>query len=408
MIHICFALNDKTGRYSKFTATTILSIFENTTSAVTIHILHDNTLTVDNRDKFIQLAERYEQTLKFYNVEELCKNELDRFLEFNPKFISNVIGIFYRFMIPKVLSPDIEKIIYLDSDIIVNLDINELWQIDLGDKVLAGVPEIFTWKTFASMCKHFSLCRNYVVKCEDYFNSGVLVMDLNFLRREEDTILNGAKFTSQYNAFGGYPDQDILNYCFSKMALKLPAKFNKHIQFIRLEKEKLDRKIYHYSGSGIGIGLGLDMNDEFNRLWMKYFLKTSFLDVEAIGHLYEGFLNIKNNVEKSALKLSIIFSNKPRAFVILEKDIYRVVENFSVKPGEEILAIESSLPLPKLLDLMNASRGEKIFFIMLPGFKFKHLEAACFVRGKDFLDGYDFFLDEKSLNEKVYSLVTTM
>ncbi|MBQ4404635.1 MAG: hypothetical protein II857_09525 [Selenomonadaceae bacterium] len=29
MIHVCFGLYDKTGRYSKFTGTTICSIFEN-------------------------------------------------------------------------------------------------------------------------------------------------------------------------------------------------------------------------------------------------------------------------------------------------------------------------------------------------------------------------------------------
>ena len=51
MIHVCFGLFDKTGRYSKFTGTTICSIFANTKSEVTTHILHDDTLTADNREK---------------------------------------------------------------------------------------------------------------------------------------------------------------------------------------------------------------------------------------------------------------------------------------------------------------------------------------------------------------------
>ena len=72
MIHVCFGLYDKTGRYSKFTGTAMLSLFENTSADVTVHILHDDTLTQDNREKFIYLAGRYNQAVKFYNVEELC------------------------------------------------------------------------------------------------------------------------------------------------------------------------------------------------------------------------------------------------------------------------------------------------------------------------------------------------
>ena len=56
MIHVCYGLYDKNGHYSKFTGTSILSMFENTNEDVTVHILHDNTLTQENRDKFIYIA----------------------------------------------------------------------------------------------------------------------------------------------------------------------------------------------------------------------------------------------------------------------------------------------------------------------------------------------------------------
>ena len=78
-IHICFSLFDKDGRYSKFTGTAILSLFENTTAEVTVHLLHDNTLTQDNRAKFIQLEKTYKQTIKFYNLEEICSDKIREF-----------------------------------------------------------------------------------------------------------------------------------------------------------------------------------------------------------------------------------------------------------------------------------------------------------------------------------------
>ena len=72
MIHVCFCFADKTGRYAKFAGTAMLSLFDNTAAEVTIHILHDNTLTNDNRDKFNCLAGRYGQHVKFYN--EGCRD----------------------------------------------------------------------------------------------------------------------------------------------------------------------------------------------------------------------------------------------------------------------------------------------------------------------------------------------
>ncbi|MBE8953795.1 MAG: hypothetical protein SR1Q7_11740 [Quinella sp. 1Q7] len=67
MIHVCFSIFDANGLYSKFTGTSILSIFDNIASEVTIHILHDKTLTDENRNKFLTLAERYNQIIKFQN-----------------------------------------------------------------------------------------------------------------------------------------------------------------------------------------------------------------------------------------------------------------------------------------------------------------------------------------------------
>ena len=143
MIRVCFGLHDKTGRYSKFTGMTMLSLFENTTSDVKIHILHDKTLTQDNRDKFIYLAGRYGQAVKFYNVEELCADKIEDFKNFVPlvKTSRLSIGAMYRLLAPQILPSDISRIIYFDSDIILNLDIAELWKIELGNKPLAAAPE---------------------------------------------------------------------------------------------------------------------------------------------------------------------------------------------------------------------------------------------------------------------------
>ena len=143
MIHVCFALYDKTGRYSKFTGTTMLSLLENTNAKVTVHILHDNTLSPDNRDKFSYVAGQYNQRVEFHNVEILCADRIAKIAAAFPRVNESIftVAMFYRFFIPHVLPVNINKIIYLDSDIIVRRDINSLWKFNIDDYPLAAIPE---------------------------------------------------------------------------------------------------------------------------------------------------------------------------------------------------------------------------------------------------------------------------
>ena len=276
MIHVCFGLHDADGRYSKFTGTTLTSIFENTDSEVTAHILHDATLTDDNRDKFLSLAERYNQFVKFYNVDKLDVGEnspIKKFLSYAEKSYLSVATTF-RLLLPKFLSVNIEKVIYLDSDVIVNLDITELWQIELGDKILGVVPEIYNE---INTSVRFDLCRAGLVKAEDYFNSGVLIINAKLFRAVQNFMTDRINFLIEHSECK-FLDQDLLNYCFSTRTLKLPAKFNRFLESVNDNGEGLiERNIYHYAGGR----MGFEVANDLKRLWMDYFLKSGWLDSES-------------------------------------------------------------------------------------------------------------------------------
>ena len=388
MIHVCFGLYDKTGHYSKFVGTTMCSIFENTDSEVTVHILHDNTLSQDNRDKFSYLAGRYRQCVKFYNVEELCA---DRIAEINflfPKASETryTIAMFYRFFIPQVLSADIEKAIYLDADIIVNLDINELWKYNLADKPLAAVPEILIEVNPSLATAGKYLVQNNLVAYEDYFNSGVLLMNVKILRDREDDIKRGLNFIGENMQEILLLDQDVLNYLFAKDYVKLPKKFDIFMYQIVKETTQPSSAIYHY----IMENPQLNMNDPFNRLWMSYFMKTPWFDVETIGRLYEGFAKIQGGLKSSLINLSAMMSGKTRAFFVAPQDVDTIKAAFSIQKNGDIILAENQASLKKLTDAMKRSRGRKIFFIMIPFFPFNMLLNEGFVFGKDFLNGAEF------------------
>ena len=407
LIHVCFALYDKTGRYSKFTGTAMLSLFENTASEVTVHILHDNTLPADNRDKFIYIAGRYGQRVKFYNVEVLCA---DRIAEIKTLFHAATqtrysIATFYRFLIPKVFPPEIDKVIYLDSDIVVNLDIRELWQIELGDKPLAAVPEVELDPSGHPVnSKQKYLIVQKLVAYEDYFNAGVLLLNLNFLRKDEASINRGLKFLSEHPQMI-WLDQDVLNYLYAANYVKLPEKFDVFINVERTRRpNKIRAAIYHY----VVNYLALDTGDALNRLWMSYFVRTPFFDADTIGRLYAGFRNMHVGFKNSLAQVSAMVSGKTRAFFAVPNDVNTIRQIFYIRPDEEIIAADNQASFQKLLNIMHVSRGKKIFFIVVRNFPFQILAQAGFVAGKDFVNGLDFLSEAHGVPLNSNALVKAM
>ena len=380
-----------------------------TPRSTTIHILHDNTLTLDSREKFSYVAGQYNQAVKFYNVEELCAEKIKEFWRRIPSIETAwvTIGGFFRLLIPYVLPDDIEKAVYLDSDIIVNLDINELWRMELDDKPLAAVPEHKASPvSFDSFVPQNYTINAKPVEYEDYFNSGVLLMNLEYLRGIEDKIMNGVKWYGEHEKECIAFDQDILNYLFSKTYLKLPPKFNKFIFHARNVEnaKKIKRVIYHYTHPL----LKLDLNDTFNRFWMKYFIRTPWFNEETIEHLYAGTQGLHVELKNFAVQVSAMMSGKTRAFFTLPQNVDATKKIFSIRDDEEIILADNSNALQKLIDAMKLSKGKKIFFILTPGFPFQILIQAGFVYGRDFFNGMEFLSEAHGVPFDSYPLVKAM
>ena len=419
MIHVCFGLHDKDGRYSKFTGTAMLSMFENTTSEVTVHILHDNTLTQDNRDKFFYIAGYYGQIVEFHNVDEICKTEIAHLKELfssHLKYERFTFGAVYRLLIPQTLSECITKVIYIDSDTIINLDIKELWKIDLINQPLAAVPENASLslnvkddskKYFdTGMKKIFGLCKDGFVNPKDYFNNGVMILNLKQLREnEQENILNGINFLAknfQYQCF----DQEIFNYCFSKNYLKLKTEYN----FSVLENKMIGRtqiknRILHY----IGNILNSDMRDKYNQVWFYYFEKTPWFNKNVIANLDTTFRKKDADLKKFALQMTALISGKRRAFFsYLNIDLMKKI--FLVRDDEEFIQFVNQESLNALAKSMFESRGKKVFFILFERYTQLRVELKKlgFVENQDFIDAQKFLSDANGVPLNTYELVKAM
>ena len=357
MIHVCFGLHDGDGRYSKFVGTTMASVFENTLAPVTIHILHDATLTAANRDKFSYLAGRHGQSVKFHDVEKICADEV-KFLR--EKLADKIklrfsIGAFYRLLMKKILAAhDIGKAIYLDADIIVNLDIDELWRKDLKNFPLAAVPEIDA--TFNNMIHNKFLLTSARVKREDYFCSGVIVFNLDAL--DENFFREGVQFLVD-NPKCESPDQDILNAFFAANYLKLEQKFDSFVQADRRRNLPVTKKIYHYAGRCVE----LKPNDAYNKLFVKYFSQTPWLDGDALFHVGDGFRRSNDEFAMKIQQLMKLCVEHRRAFFVTPNNLPVVKVLFSIQADEQIIEYRNNNSLNELVAKMRESNGRTVFLI---------------------------------------------
>jgi len=307
---------------------------------------------------------------------------------------------------PELLDSEIEKIIYFDSDTIINLDINELWQIELKDKALAVVTEADTDSYFYKMraATNFLITSN-LVNYADYFNAGVLVFNLNRLKNSQGLLNEGLNFVSN-NLQCKYFDQDVLNYCFSQNAVKLPENFNSFVTAERLTKKifKIRRAVYHY----VNNSLDLNLDDIFNELFFKYFVKTPFFNEDIIGNLYGGIQQLYIQQKNFSRQVSALISGKTRSFFVPPNSLEAVKQIFYVQPNEEIILADSPASLQTLINSMQKFKGKKIYFLLLPN-EFSQVQEiltrAGFSPSKDFFNAMEFLSDAEGVPLNSYSLL---
>jgi lipopolysaccharide biosynthesis glycosyltransferase len=86
---------------------------------------------------------------------------------------------YYRLLLPEVLSSQLQKVIYLDCDLVVNHDLSELWDLDVSSTCLLAVPELIAGSRFVSSRAGIRLYRELGLPADlRIFNSGVMVLNL--------------------------------------------------------------------------------------------------------------------------------------------------------------------------------------------------------------------------------------
>jgi lipopolysaccharide biosynthesis glycosyltransferase len=150
---------------------------------------------------------------------------------------------YYRIFIGQLLPKDVSKVLYLDCDTVIESSLEELFEIDLKDHVLAAVPDILS--------SDDEINRLDLPQGSKYYNAGILLINLEKWRKInfEISLLTYIEQNSGNPDKIRMNDQDVLNAMLGDKCLELNAGYNyqEYGESIRhKDLSALDVKIIHY------------------------------------------------------------------------------------------------------------------------------------------------------------------
>ena len=270
VIPIFFAVDD---RYISFLAVTLTSLIENSSKDYQ-YVIKILCINIDERNKK-KILKYEKENVKIEFVElNYYLQEIEEKLYTRDYFTQTT---YFRLFIPE-LYPQYDKAIYIDSDTTVLGDISELYNIDLGDNLLGAVPDssVQNNKEFQDYVERVVGMATY----KNYFNAGMLVMNLDAMRRYDFQ----AKFLYLLETikFAVAQDQDYLNrLCKGRVKFIDEVWNTMPIPNENIKEE--DIKIIHYNHMFKPWHFDDVLYEEY--FW-KYAKKTEF---------YKEILNIKEN-----------------------------------------------------------------------------------------------------------------
>lgn len=161
--------------YIPFLGVALKSVIENSSkeNKYEIKILYTK-VSEENKNK-IKAYETENVSIEFVDLSSKLHEIEDKLYTRN--YFSNTT--YFRLFIPE-LYPEYDKAVYIDSDTVTLADIADLYNTDMGDNLIAGIPD--------GVVQAIPVFQEYVEKVvgvidyNNYFNAGIIVMNLKALR----------------------------------------------------------------------------------------------------------------------------------------------------------------------------------------------------------------------------------
>lgn len=217
-IHICFASDNN---YAPYMGMAIFSILKNSQTG-------DNFLFYILEDGISESRKNEIQGLVPLS-EKLCGHAINaRFawLPISTDMFSHIrmrekrlsATTFARFFVPKLIPDD--KVLYLDCDTMARDSLKQLWDTDISDSYLAGVPDLHVIKNGKIKQR-----LGEKMPAENYVNAGVLLIN-NKLWKQDGISEKLISYTAENHQKLIFNDQDAINFVCRDRIRQLPFCWN--------------------------------------------------------------------------------------------------------------------------------------------------------------------------------------
>lgn len=205
-LHVACAVE---GGYDAHSAAMLRSVAVHA-EAVHVHYLHGPGFPARSLRRIERMLGRLGAPFSAYEIAPERIAGLPVLPEFTP-------AMWYRILLPELLAGE-ERVLYLDVDTLATDDLAPLWATDLSGHHLAAVTNVL-------MPQHRGRPASLGLAPEAYFNSGVLLMNLELMRRDDTTAALREYALSRGEALE-WPDQDTLNVVLAGTRLPLHPRWN--------------------------------------------------------------------------------------------------------------------------------------------------------------------------------------
>ena len=225
MIHVACNIDSN---YVEYCAVTLVSLFENNRGEpFCVHIVAGG-LSSDEQEVLSDLAASYKNQVLFYTPDEkLLEGFAIR------KFSKRIsMATYYRCILSELLPETVDRVLYLDCDIVVLGSILPFWNTSLEGIGVAAVEDV-----------GYDEAERYKIlqypKEDSYFNAGVLLVNLDYWRKHD--MANACiDYYHKYPERILFNDQDLLNSILHKDKKLVDLRWNVQDGFYRNPKVMSD------------------------------------------------------------------------------------------------------------------------------------------------------------------------
>lgn len=206
--------------YAPYYGVMLTSLFENNRqSSFDVYLITDETWTEKETKKFNRLCEKNNSRFIVLKTDVLSLIEVP----LNPNHHVNK-ATYYNILASRILPDSVDKVIYLDGDMLVRGDISPIWHMDMKGYAMAAVWDSIAFDENVAIRLGYSLEHKYV-------NNGTSIYNLKYWR-EHNIDKKALSFMDENFESLTFMDQDVANAVFAGHVKYLPITYNFQVMFL--------------------------------------------------------------------------------------------------------------------------------------------------------------------------------